>query len=338
PDQKVSYIRTGVGAYVTKGIKNRANRVTSFELNLKHNGMKFLQEFIPISRKLNAMFNNTEYSLFMLVDGQSVRELNSSDLNYYTKRLVTGTPALKAIKENDSKFNINTQRIRSSIISKVQNEKGEANSVIVGRHSLSVNRAHNYSKGNRRENQRELGVTTNILEAYARNSGDLELAIDSASASLNIEIKSRKEYDDLKSKQNDYNDLPNGGTCKNLDTREKRQFKKSLEDNKTLSENDKNAMGCGYLVKCFGCDNFCVVDDVNDIWRLLSFEKKLNESIEFHVSLDHFLKNYADLKLNIQDIKSRLTPKKLVTANKKLLIRVHPFWDDEFSIDDVLRT
>ncbi|MEZ8808658.1 hypothetical protein [Vibrio atlanticus] len=337
PDQKVSYLKQGAGSYVTKGIKNRASKVNNIDLNLRHNGMKFLKEFLTISRKMNAYFKNTEYSLFLSFgDDGKQRELTTQDLHQYSNALIAKSNSLRAIKQKDSKFTINTQRIRSSIVSKVQNEKGEASSVQVGRHTLSANRTFKYSRGNRRHNQQQASETAHVMEEYGRNHGNLAVAIENTKVKLGIDVLTSEEHKELK-KKNEINDLPNGGTCKNLASKEKEQFKKGLDSNPTLSEEDKKIMGCGYLVKCFGCSNFGVIDEVIDIWRLLSFEKKLNESIEFHVSLEHYIKNYGDLKLKIGDLKSRLTPQKLKAAIKRLEKEVHPFWDDEFAVSDVLR-
>lgn len=337
PDRVVSYESLGAGTWVVGGIKNRSNSENSDKLKMKHNGKVFLESFLKVSRKVNAFCNNTEYDLFVALelDGTS-RQLTTADLTKYGKYLIRNYKRLQEIQDKYPDFSINTQRIRSSIQSKIQNEKGEFSSVISGKHKLSVHRAHKYSRGNRRKNQQEMAAATHVLEQFGR-TGNLKIAIDSVEAEFGIRILDKSEYDKLKENESEFNDLPNGGTCKNKDTKEKRQFQRSLESNSTLDENDKKAMGCGYLVKCFGCDNFGVVDEVIDIWRLLSFEKKLNESFEYHVSLEHFIKNFAELKIKIEKLKARFTPRKLKAATKRLEREIHPFWDDDHAISDVLR-
>ena len=175
------------------------------------------------------------------------------------------------------------------------------------------------------------------LETHARNNnGDIAISIKTAKQLVGIKVYEPDEYKRLKA-SSEMEHLKNGGTCQGKDTAQKRQFKRELDKNKLLTDEDKGLMSCGYIVKCFGCANFGVVDEITDIWKLLSFEMRLNESFQNHKNLAHFLKNFGEIKTQIKDLKSRLNQKKLKQAIKRLEREVHPLWDDEYSIDDIFR-
>ena len=95
-------------------------------------------------------------------------------------------------------------------------------------------------------------------------------------------------------------------------------------------------MGCGFVVKCFSCANFGVVDEPHDIWRLLSFEKRLNEAMGAHRSVEHFITNFGEVKANLNKLKERFKKGHLKTAMKLLERECHPLWDED-SVMDIFR-
>ncbi len=155
------------------------------------------------------------------------------------------------------------------------------------------------------------------MEHFGRNSGNVKLAIETVESEFNIQVLTPLAVKQMREKDPKFNDIPNGGACKNKDTKNKQDFMRSIDKNPLLTNDDKKLMGCGYIVKCFWCENFAVVDEVVDIWRLLSFEQKVQDIFSQHQNLDHYIKNYADLLARINNLKSKFTPKKLKVATKK---------------------
>lgn len=338
PEQIVSYERNGKDHWITKGIKNRSNEFQNTEIKFKKNGKRMLEEFLPISRKVNAFCNNTEYQLFVALENGMPREFTSEDLYKYENRLIKKVKTLREYKEVNHDFSIRTQRIRSSITSKVQSERGEGSAVVSGRHSLKVHREAKYSRNNKQVNQKELAAQAHVMEHLGRNSGNIKLAIETVEEEFEIQVLAPLAAKEMREKNISFNDLPNGGTCKNNETKEKKQFQRKIDSNPLLTDADKKMMGCGFIVKCFWCDNFAVVDEVVDIWRLLSFEQRMRDSFSQHQGLEHYIKNYADLQIILDKLKEKFTPLNFRVAKKRLEKQVHPFWDDEDVVKDVLRS
>ncbi|EAP96286.1 hypothetical protein V12B01_25009 [Vibrio splendidus 12B01] len=338
PDQVVSYERNGKDHWITKGVKNRSNEIKKTELKFKQNGKRMLEEFLPISRKVNAFCKNTEYQLFVALEDGKSREFTGADLYRYESRLFKETESLREYKKANPDFSIRTQRIRSSITSKVQSERGEGSAVVAGRHSLKVHRQSKYSRNNKQVNQKELAAQAHVMEHFGRNSGNIKLAIETVEKQFDIQVLTPLAAKEMREKNTSFNDLPNGGTCKNHETKEKKQFQRKIDSNPLLTDSDKQMMGCGFIVKCFWCDNFAVVDEVVDIWRLLSFEQKMRDSFSQHQGVEHYIKNYADLQISLDKLKEKFTPLNLRVAKKRLEKEVHPFWADEYVMKDVLRS
>ncbi|PTP18761.1 hypothetical protein CWO07_24910 [Vibrio splendidus] len=337
PDQVVSYSRNGKDHWITEGIKNRAASIRNTELKFKQNGKRMFEEFLPISKKVNALGNNTDYQLFISLDYGETRELNSTDLHSYANNLFQRNSELKEYKIDNPKFSINTQRIRSSITSKVASERGDASSIVSGRHKISVHRTAKYGRNNKQVNQKELAAQTHVMEHFGRNSGNVKLAIKTVESEFSIQVLTPLAAKRMREKNLNFNDIANGGTCQNKDTKHKKKFLRTLDNNPLLTDDDKKLMGCGYIINCFSCENFAVVDEVVDIWRLLSFEQKVKDIFTQHQNLDHYIKNYADLIERIDELKSKFTPQKLKVATKRMGKTLHPFWADEYAIFDVLR-
>ncbi|WP_394245650.1 hypothetical protein [Vibrio astriarenae] len=337
PDQVVSYSRNGKDHWITEGIKNRATSIRNTELKFKQNGKRMFEEFLPVSQKVNALGKHTEYQLFVALEHGKTRELSSTDLYSYTNALFQRDSALKEYRKNNPKFSIQTQRIRSSITSKVASERGDGSSIVSGRHKISVHRSAKYDRNNKQVNQKELAAQTHVMEHFGRNSGNVKLAIETVESEFNIQVLTPLAAKQMREKDNNFNDIPNGGTCQNKDTKHKQKFMKSINNNPLLTDDDKKLMGCGYIINCFWCENFAVIDEVVDIWRLLSFEKKVKDIFTQHQNLEHYIKNYADLIARIDELKSKFTPQKLKVATKRMTKTLHPFWADEYAVFDVLR-
>jgi Ran GTPase-activating protein (RanGAP) involved in mRNA processing and transport len=88
-------------------------------------------------------------------------------------------------------------------------------------------------------------------------------------------------------------------------------------------------------VKCFSCANFGIVDDPHDIWRLLSFEKRLNEAMLAHQNVKHFLNNYGEVKAKLNKLKEQFKKAHLKAA-EAFGARMSPLWDEE-SVMDIFR-
>jgi len=198
---------------------------------------------------------------------------------------------------------------------------------------------HNYSKGDKRVNQVESAKSANTMEAFVRNNGDIKIAIQTASNIMKIPVQNITEYENHIENSQDTCKTVQGGTCKGEENKQTRSFQRSAMKNSLLDKEDLVKISCGFVIECFDCSNFGIIDDVEDIWCLLSFRHQLNNSLESHCSLKHFLKNFGDVMLSIDELLDRLTAKKVDQANKRISSEnFHPQWSDTHSVADVLGT
>ena len=165
-------------------------------------------------------------------------------------------------------------------------------------------------------------------------SGGTILAVGKAKEAVG-KVLSNEEWQVLKSSDTRAQVVENlnGGFCKGEDTPEFREFKKAVNRAGILNDEEKSELGCGFVIKCFGCANFGIVDDPHDIWRLLSFEKRLNEAMLAHRNVEHYLTNYGEVKACLNKLKEQFKIAHLEAAKKHLARECHPLWDEQSVID-----
>ncbi|EHU4955184.1 hypothetical protein OL313_002332 [Vibrio parahaemolyticus] len=324
------YSKLGSKDFVFNAIKYRSSKSNDYNSFVARRSSKTLVvRLMEVIEQAKKKFGIQSQQVLFYLHGSEATEISSHDVGLFATKLVKRNRILQGLLKKRSKYKLNLQRLRSSVIHRISSQRGEASGVIAGRHRLSVHRGYNYSKVSNETAHKEMTQTAHALEKHARGI-KISIAVEKGKNLYNPQIIDEKEK-----QESGVADLKNGGTCKGLETAESKEFQKSLDRNPLLSDEDKKLMGCGFIIKCFGCANFAVVDEVNDIWKLLSFESILNDSINYHVSFAHFIEKQGELKAKLQIIKGKLTPKKLATAIKKLDKQgLHPLWDGMYAVLD----
>lgn len=324
------YSKLGSKDFVFNAIKYRSSKSNDYNSFVARRSSKTLVvRLMEVIEQAKKKFGIQSQQVLFYLHGSEATEISSHDVGLFATKLVKRNRILQGLLNKRSKYKLNLQRLRSSVIHRISSQRGEASGVIAGRHRLSVHRGYNYSKVSNETAHKEMTQTAHALEKHARGI-KISIAVEEGKNLYNPKIIDEKEK-----QESGVADLKNGGTCKGLETAESKEFQKSLDRNPLLSDEDKKLMGCGFIIKCFGCANFAVVDEVNDIWKLLSFESILNDSINYHVSFAHFIEKQGELKGKLQIIKGKLTPKKLATAIKKLDKQgLHPLWDGMYAVLD----
>ncbi len=324
------YSKLGSKDFVFNAIKYRSSKSNDYNSFVARRSSKTLVvRLMEVIEQAKKKFGIQSQQVLFYLHGSEATEISSYDVSLFATKLVKQNQVLQELLKKRSKYKLNLQRLRSSVIHRISSQRGEASGVIAGRHRLSVHRGYNYSKVSKETAQKEMTQTTHALEKHARGIM-ISIAVEEGKNLYNPKIINEKEK-----QESGVSEVKNGGTCKGLETPESKEFQKSLDRNPLLSNEDKKLMGCGFIIKCFGCANFAVVDEVNDIWKLLSFESILNDSINYHVSFAHFIEKQGELKAKLQIIKGKLTPKKLATAIKKLDKQgLHPLWDGMYAVLD----
>ncbi|MCO7066787.1 MULTISPECIES: hypothetical protein [Vibrio] len=320
----------GVKDIVFSAIKYRANKEHPYSnFTTRRSAKTCVERLMSVVERARSKHDISSRRIMFMLHGNVASQISTPDVDRFASKLTNSSSILQDLLTKRPKYKLGLQRLRSSVIQRVSTLRGEASGVIAGRHRLSVHRTYNYSKVSNESAQKDMTRTAYSLEKYARGI-EITIAVDAGKKLYDPEVIDQKEKD-----ESGVSELKNGGVCKGKETPESKEFQKTLDKNMLLSDEDKKHMGCGFIIKCFGCSNFAVVDEVNDIWKLLSFESILNSSIESHVSLAHYIEKQSELKKKLLIIKNKFTPAKLKTAVKKLEKRgLHPLWDSLYAVID----
>ncbi|HHF3109000.1 TPA: hypothetical protein ACPJ1P_003467 [Vibrio diabolicus] len=317
------------------GIKGRNNyKENEYSFIPKKSCKSFFDSHLFFSKTHINRLDSNKHFLFKKFDGNSP---SSNNLYYYVKYLRSTYEELEILYNQNSAFSLNCESLKSTIKERMEVEKGRLHASLATRNSPSTFDAAKYSKTTETDAKRQLAIGVTTLQYLGENpSGGTKVAI-ARTKELIGEVLTPEEFNLLKRKTESHVErIANGGFCKGNESPQRNEFQKNMNKNELLSDDDKSHMGCGFVVKCFSCKNFGVVDDSNDIWRLLSFEQRLNEAMTLHKDLSHFIQNYGEIKLNIVELKKRFKKSHLKAAEMKLKREIHPLWDEN-SIEDILR-
>ncbi|MBY8122524.1 hypothetical protein KW497_00815 [Vibrio fluvialis] len=319
-----------------KGLKTRGYKEESRSFTPRAVSKTFFEEHFELS-KLNAVdLGLDKHYLFRRRNG---KKPTSDNLALYIASLMRRSVLLQTMKVANPDFSLTCERLKSSIKQYAEEKLGRQGSMESNRNSSeSTWNNSDYSKNSKAVAHRELAFGAATLFALGCNpTGGVTAAIATTKAQR-CEVLSSEEADALRASSSvPVDDIANGGVCKGEDVPQKREFQKSNIETGLLDDDDVKNTACGYVIKCFICRNFAVVDEVHDIWRLLSFELRLNEAVAAHKSLDHFIKNFSEVKSAIRDIKKRFKKRNLKAAEKYLERQgCHPLWDED-SIQDIFK-
>ncbi|WP_273977734.1 hypothetical protein [Vibrio parahaemolyticus] len=328
--------KVGGNRISVKGLKTRGYKEELRTLTPRAVSKTFFEEHFELS-KLNAVdLGLDKHYLFRRRNGNKPTALN---LNTYNAGLMTRSVLLQTMKAANPAFSLTCERLKASVKQYAEEKLGRQGAMESNRNSSeSTWNNSDYSKNSKAVAHRELAFGAATLFALGCNpTGGVTAAIATTKAQ-HCEVLSNEEADALRASSSvPVDDIANGGVCKGEDVPQKREFQKSNLETGLLDDDDVKNIACGYVIKCFMCRNFAVVDEVHDIWRLLSFEFRLNEAVAAHKSLDHFIKNFSEVKSAIRDIKKRFKKRNLKAAEKYLERQgCHPLWDED-SIQDIFK-
>lgn len=319
-----------------KGLKTRGYKEELRSFTPRAVSKTFFEGHFELS-KLNAVdLGLDKHYLFRRRNGKKPTAVN---LVIYIAGLMRRSVLLQTMKEANPDFSLTCERLKSSIKQYAEEKLGRQGSMESNRNSSeSTWNNSDYSKNSKAVAHRELAFGAATLFALGCNPTGGVLAAIATTKAQRCEVLSSEEADALRASSSvPVDDIANGGVCKGEDVPQKREFQKSNLETGLLDDEDVKNTACGYVIKCFICRNFAVVDEVHDIWRLLSFELRLNEAVAAHRSLDHFIKNFSEVKSAIRDIKKRFKKRNLKAAEKYLERQgCHPLWDED-SIQDIFK-
>lgn len=329
--------KTGAGRISIEGLKTRGNKVELRTFTPRSTCKDFFESYLALSKAHSASLELGYHYLFRKVNA---KEPNTFNLQYYAQtHLVKHSARIQSLIAENPDFRLNCNLLKSSIKQYAEQKMGRKKAAENTRNAPVTYDSSNYGKVSKNEAKGQLAFGLTALHNLGENpNGGAIVAISQAKESAGMVI-SHEEWLTLKESKNTEQqavEINNGGFCKGADTPEKTEFKKNIARAGLLSKEEQSKLGCGFVVKCFSCTNFGVVDEPHDIWRLLSFEKRLNEALGAHRSVEHFITNFGEVKANLNKLKERFKKAHLKAAMKLLERECHPLWDED-SVMDIFR-
>ena len=324
---------TGSSRIIIEGFKTRGNTIETRSFTPRATCKHFFESHIELSKTHSTFLGLDKHYLFRKMNGYIP---NGDNLRIYAQDyLVKNSERIQKLIDENPDFKLNCNLLKSSIKQLAEQKMGRTKAAQNTRNATSTYDNANYGKVSKDEARSQLAIGLTALRNLGQNpDGGTIIAVAKAKEAVG-EVISHEEWEALKSNDTEHNitQNENGGFCKGADTPQKREFQKSVERGGLLTDADKTKVGCGFVIKCFECKNFGVVDDPHDIWRLLSFEKRLNEAMAAHQNVEHFITNFGEAKAALNHLKSRFKMAHLKAAEKMLERECHPLWDENAVMD-----
>lgn len=328
--------QSGAGRISIEGFKTRGNQVELRTFTPRATCKSFFESHLALSKAHSSSLGLDRHYLFRKANGKVFTTIN---LFYYARSyLVKHSTRIQSLISNNPDFRLNCELLKSSIKQYAEQKMGRARAADNTRNAPSTYDNSKYGKVSKGEARSQLAVGLTALHYLGENpSGGAIVAVAKTKETVG-DVISCEEWEVLRASDKKHQVVKNqnGGFCKGADTPEKRKFQQDADRVGILNDTEQSELGCGYVVKCFGCSNFSIVDDPHDIWRLLSFEKRLNEAIAAHQNVEHFMANFGEVKAKLNTLKERFKKANLKAAMKQLARECHPLWDEE-SVMDIFR-
>ncbi len=328
--------KSGAGRISIEGFKARGNKVEQRYFTPRASCKRFFESHLSLSKAHSVSLGLDKHYLFRKANGMVP---NSNNFNNYSQNyLVNYSERIQLLIKENPDFRLNCNLLKSSIKQYAEQKLGRSKAAENTRNAPQTYDNSKYGKVSKGEARSQLALGLTALHNLGKNpDGGTVIAVAQAKEAVGLVI-SHEEWEVLKEAAAEYGVVKNqnGGFCKGANTPQKKEFQKNVDKSDFLSDEEKSQLGCGFVVKCFGCSNFGVVDDPHDIWRLLSFEQRLNEAMVVHQNVEHFITNFGEIKSNLNMLKARFKKAHLNAAMKLLERECHPLWDEN-SVMDIFR-
>ena len=329
-DMKIpSVADTEKGKWFSQNIlKRRANKYVSVELGdsfsstVPKHGLKFIEDLISL---VTLLFPDEE----RLFHQCSLGKRQALCPGHILATVNWLTENFELTSDNGTILRPEAKRFRATGSTNYLMKTGNAleTSIVLGNTPDTVSR--HYSSGNKSDNNAQIQATALTLENAVRCS-DISTAKRETLTQMNLEIL---PYDEFVSKyviNNQTGEKTAIGTgCKNPYDSHKATF-----INKTDSPpDDVSHLACADILNCFGCANQVIVEEVDDIWCLLSFRESLIEAREDHISPAQFDRNFSLTLKSLDEAILKINPRVRRFAEKKLCSEGrHPIWPEHLNL------
>lgn len=314
--------------YEQSVLKHRANKFITIAIGdnnstqIPKHALRFMENLLEISSLIKP---DDEHLLFQSRLGE-ISTLETYHLLAFTNWLCKN---FELKDDYGEPLRPEAKRFRATGSSKyiaLTNNVTEA-SLILGNTPNTVNR--HYTRGNELENNMQLQAVAHTLEGAVR-CGEIQDAKEQARSILKVEVL---PYESFVQKYAGINKKPErspiGTGCADPFGDKADKYRRKI--NFSPKALDVSNLACADILNCFFCTNQVVIEEVDDIWCLLSFKCSLEESRENHLNQSQFNKNFEEILHRVNQVIFRIDPKIRRQAERKLKESRHPLWPEELN-------
>jgi len=313
--------------FVQTALKKRANKFVTIELgdnlstDIPKHALNFINDLITLTHTL---FPNTNRLLHQCIDGIN-KPLCPTHIRSNMNWLIS---TFDLTDDNGQELRPEAKRFRAT---------GAYNYLALTGNSLETSQLLNntpdvvrrhYSRGNESENNAQLQATANTLE-NAIKCGDVDRAREQTLEQMNLEVLPYEEFVNRYAKPGNGQKTPLGTGCKDPFDNHGDRFRRKA----SIDSIDVSHLACADLLNCFSCPNQVLVEEVDDIWCLMSFYEALEDAKEDHLDMSHFKTNFERVLSKIKQVLFSIDLKVRRQAERKLhTVGRHPFWPDTLNL------
>ncbi|MEZ9859060.1 hypothetical protein AB4381_11375 [Vibrio splendidus] len=325
PQPRNASISAGETWYTMPAFKRRAFKTIQVEmgdheLDIPKYAMRFFDHLLNASRLISTEENTTLLQTVVTQKATTMKRVTLNDfLRLWVEKHFTFTDQTgRRLRPTISRFRETGAQITSY-------HQGEmVNDIMLGNtHNI---RKRSYSKGNRIANNGMMQDAMSIREEEIKSGintkdAQVNLGIDV----LIIEVENKINLPDLSR-------TPNGASCATPFGEKSKKYTRKAIKQGLASKGEK--LACADLLSCFGCPSQVIVQSLSDIWCLLSFKVRIEESLYLHLDVNHYRQNF---EYTVTFIEEKIFP----NIDKKLLKQAetklddegyHPNWDNTDSV------
>ena len=313
--------------FVQTALKKRANKFITIELgdnlstDIPKHALNFINDLITLTRTLFPTSNRLLHQCIDKANQPLCPTHIRSNMNWLINKF-------DLTDDNGQELRPEAKRFRAT---------GSASYLALTGNSLETSMLLNntpdvvrkhYSRGNESENNAQLQATANTLE-NAIKCGDIDKAREQTLEQMNLEVLPYDEFVNRYAKPGHGQKTPLGTGCKDPFDSHGNRFRRKA----SIDSGDMSHLACADLLNCFSCPNQVLVEEVDDIWCLLSFHEALEDAKEDHLNISHFKNNFERVLKRIKQVLFSIDLKVRRQAERKLhTIGRHPFWPDTLNL------
>jgi hypothetical protein len=303
--------------------KKRAGKFVTIELGdnnstiIPKHGLHFIERLL----KLSVLVAPDDNRIFSACIGGTIRPLEANLLTQFTNWTIK---SFNLMADNGWPLRLQAQRFRVTGSNRYLSVTGDqVGTALLLNNTPDVVRTH-YSSGNEHENNMQLQAISRVLEGITKCES-VDDAITYSKNKMGIEVLPYEafinKYIGIKKPEK----VIIGTGCKDPFSEQSQRYNRKHNHSSQVN----SSLACADILKCFECENQVIIEEVDDIWCLLSFKEALKDAQYDHLDGTQYRRNFSQTISNVDEACFHVSPKIRRLAERKLSSEGrHPLWPE----------